>query len=248
MSRPNVTYDAPEDAALAGLATNSGLSAARVRRLRGLVTTVERYPPAAAVRSLEDWPQPKWVLSGWACELRVLPDGRRQIFSFAIPGDVMLARPFSRVPPCTVMALTWLECVDVARVLARASDVERTELGRAFDRALAAHDDRRYDLIARLGRRSALERVADLLLELHDRLEPVGLLTEDGFDLPLTQEQMADALGLSLVHVNRSLRTLRLNGLATVRFGRVTGFDAPQLRALLLSSGAELRRKPDRQR
>jgi CRP-like cAMP-binding protein len=80
-----------------------------------------------------------------------------------------------------------------------------------------------------LGRRDALERTAHFLLELGARLRLVGLATKDGYDCPLSQYHLADALGLSAVHVNRVLRHLREDGLLTFRNGTVTFDDFDQL-------------------
>jgi CRP-like cAMP-binding protein len=206
-----------------------GLSQSAADALCELIGPVERYPAAAVVSSIAPAPRLKWILTGWTCEMRVLPDGRRQIFSFGIPGDPVLSRPVNASNPCAVVALTSVECVDVVQTLARAKDSDRTEIWRAMNHALTLAQERRYEDIIRLGRRSALQRLADLLLELHDRLDEIGMADERGFYLPLTQEHLADALGLSVVHVNRSLKALRLNGMATFRFGRVTQFNRERL-------------------
>ncbi|MDB5446355.1 MAG: transcriptional regulator, family [Phenylobacterium sp.] len=232
MLQHSATYRTPIDHALAGLVRVCGLSEASANSLRELIGPIERYPAAAVVSSIAPAPRMKWILSGWVCELRVLPDGRRQIFSFAVPGDVVLSRPVNASNPCSVVALTSVECIDVAQTLARAKDSDRTELWRAVNYALTLTHERRYEDIMRLGRRSAIQRLADLLLELHDRLEQIGMVEGRGFHLPLTQEHLADALGLSVVHVNRSLKALRLQNLATFRFGRVTDLDREGLEAL----------------
>jgi CRP-like cAMP-binding protein len=123
----------------------------------------------------------------------------------------VLSRPINAPTPCSVVALTNVECIDVAQTLARAKEPDRIEISRAMNHALHLAQERRYEDIIRLGRRSALQRLADLLLELHDRLAEIGMVDERGFYLPLTQEHLADALGLSVVHVNRSLKTLRVS-------------------------------------
>lgn len=229
------TYKATARPAVEGLVRVSGLSSAAAASLSELVGPIERYPAAAVISSGAPAPRLKWMLSGWSCEMRVLPDGRRQIFSFAMPGDPVLARPINTSTPCSVVALTSVECIDVAQTLARAKEADRAEISRAMNHAMNLAQERRYEDIIRLGRRSALQRLADLLLELHDRLAEIGMVDERGFYLPLTQEHLADALGLSVVHVNRSLKTLRLNGLATFRFGRVSHIDRERLAELVRS-------------
>ena len=222
--------------ALVGLRRSGSLDDATAEALRAIAGPIERYPAGRAVSPVAGEPRTKWMLSGWACEMRVLPDGRRQIYSFALPGDVVLSRPVNVSVPCSLVALTAVECVDVAHLLSRAKKTERDEIAKAMNRALHAMQERRYEAIVRLGRRSAVQRVADLLLELHDRLGDVGLVASDSFRLPLTQEHFADALGLSVVHVNRSLRTLRLNDLVRFRFGCASGFDRAGLIAFSQSA------------
>jgi CRP-like cAMP-binding protein len=86
--------------------------------------------------------------------------------------------------------------------------------------------------LVNLGRRSAEERMGHLLLELGARLKLVGMGNETGFDCPLTQYHLADALGLSAVHVNRVLRNLREEGLVTFQKGRVVFDDFGRLKDL----------------
>ena len=86
--------------------------------------------------------------------------------------------------------------------------------------------------LASIGRRNAVERTARLFLELAERLRLVGLATDQGFSCPLNQYVIADALGLSAIHVNRVLRQLREQGLMTVRSGEVVIHDEKGLRSL----------------
>ncbi|MDB5453978.1 MAG: transcriptional regulator, family [Caulobacteraceae bacterium] len=220
----NLTRTSTVDQALQGLTRTAALTPAGANALRELIAQVERYPATALVSSIASSVRLKWLISGWACELRVLPDGRRQIFSFVLPGDVLVSRPVNATP-CSVMAITSLECVDLSQTLTRARDADRAEIWRAMNHVLSLTHERRYEDIIRLGRRSAIERLADLLIELHDRLDILGMVEHRSFYLPVTQKDLADALGLSAVQVNRSLRALRLRNLAVFRFGRVSGFD-----------------------
>ena len=235
MPQAGGTYKSSAHPAVRGLMRVCGLSPSAAEALCGLIGPIERYPAAAVVSSIAPAPRLKWILSGWTCEMRVLPDGRRQIFSFGIPGDPVLSRPVNAANPCAVVALTSVECIDVAQTLTRAKDADRTEIWRAMNHALTLAQERRYEDIIRLGRRSALQRLADLLVELNDRLDQIGMVDERGFYLPVTQEHLADALGLIVVHVNRSLKARRLNGMATFRFGRVTQFDRQRLEELCRS-------------
>jgi CRP-like cAMP-binding protein len=165
------------------------------------------------------------VVDGWACRQRVLPDGRRQIFSFLLPGDAIgLSREPGPHALSPTMALTRLTTVQAGPL--RTAAIEAPErwpgLALALRRAEQQDEAQLLDHLTRLGRQSAYERVAHLLLELQARLDAAGLTQNRSFPLPLTQETMADALGLSIVHVNRVLQQLRRERLIELRGGRAT--------------------------
>jgi CRP-like cAMP-binding protein len=85
-----------------------------------------------------------------------------------------------------------------------------------------ADDVRFRDHVVRLGRQTAYERVVHLMLEFSSRLDAIGQVSEQGFALPVTQEILADALGLSVVHINRTLQQIRRDRLFDLRSGQVT--------------------------
>jgi CRP-like cAMP-binding protein len=172
------------------------------------------------------------VVTGWACELRILPDGRRQIFGFLLPGDFIDARATSSLGQRGVVALTRLEVVNAAAHLA-SDPSSRDDLAVAMDEANLQKEERLYDHLTRIGRLTARERMIHLLLEFCSRLERVGLVREDSFKLPLTQEVFADTLGLSVVHINRTLKQLRQEGSVTVKGGVVTLYNRARLGALV---------------
>jgi CRP-like cAMP-binding protein len=164
--------------------------------------------------------RPRFVVSGWASAQRVLADGRRQILSFALPGDGLGLYPRMSPPMlCSVVATTALETVDAQPVLDLVRSGESPGLLRAFAAAVRAEDALLLDNIVRLGRQTAYERVAHFLLDIQDRLALVGLGDDRHFPLPLTQELLGDALGLSIVHVNRTLQQLRRDKLIEWRSG-----------------------------
>ena len=194
-----------------------------VERVRAFWRRIERYAPGAQVRLDPAAPPERQliIVSGWACDLRILPDGRRQIFSFLLPGDAIDVRGAGSVGSRGLVALTRLEVVDSGRQMA--ADAEgRDALILALHEAALRREERLYDHLVRMGRLSAKERVIHLLLELCERLERVGLVNGDTFKIPLTQEIFADALGLSVVHINRTLKELRKAGLVSVKLGSVT--------------------------
>lgn len=176
-------------------------------------------------------PTPRLLLSGWACRQRVLPDGRRQIFDLLAPGDAIgLAidpLPLSRA---STIALTRVETADAARVRAAAADPQAAPaLARIVALTPAIEEERLMNHLVRLGRLTAYERVAHLFLELRGRLAAAGLADEERFPLPVTQEVLADALGLSVVHMNRVLQQLRRHQLIEMRGGQVILLDPQAL-------------------
>jgi CRP-like cAMP-binding protein len=163
--------------------------------------------------------RPRFIVSGWGCRQRVLPDGRRQIFSFLLPGDVIGLGRHLAPELSTIAALTALETVDAEAALDVAQSGRAPGLARAFSAMEPFEQGLMLDHMVRLGRQTAYERVAHFLLELQQRLEIVGLGDSQRFPLPLTQEILADALGLSIVHVNRTLQQLRRERLIELRSG-----------------------------
>jgi CRP-like cAMP-binding protein len=144
------------------------------------------------------------ILEGWAARTRMFEDGQLQIMSFLLPGDLIGNCTHSNpVSVCSVTALT-----DVRYCLAPAPRLSST-LAEAYAASRACEEAYLLAQIARLGRLTAEERLADLLLELLERLELCGLANGGKFAFPLTQNMLADATGLTVVHVNRMIGQLR---------------------------------------
>src|SRR3954452_5969913 len=160
--------------------------------------------------------------SGWVARTRKTEDGRRQIMMVFLPGDLMgLKSMLLERQPDTI------ECLTDARV--RTIDHKRLLDLVAHDHAVSvrvmfqlAEDERRlHNWVSALGRGMADERIATLLLDLRGRLHQAGSAIGDVFQMPMTQQEIADHLGLTLVHVNRVLRRLREAQIVTVQRGRV---------------------------
>ncbi|WP_294235322.1 Crp/Fnr family transcriptional regulator [uncultured Sphingomonas sp.] len=147
------------------------------------------------------------ILSGWAARVRILPDGRRQFLSFVLPGDVVGLYDHHRpVAPSSIVTLTDMTtCVPPDPTMSPSLD-QAYAVAHALDEAYLLAQ------IARLGRMNAMERIGDLMLELQERLAMSGLTQGHSYDLPITQETLADALGLTAVHVNRMLQAARRAG------------------------------------
>ena len=170
------------------------------------------------------------LAEGWACSYKMLPDGERQIVDFQVPGDFLGLRSILfRTTDHSVQAVTRIEASEVL-----ASDIldgfaNAPRFATAVLWAASRDEAMVVEHLVNLGRRSAEERMAHFLLELGTRLQLVGIGDKTGFSCPLTQYHLADALGLSAVHVNRVLRHLREEGLVTFQKGRVSFDDFSRL-------------------
>jgi CRP-like cAMP-binding protein len=208
----------PIEPVLRRLRSLANLAESDVELVRGLADRRERHGPGEQLTAEgQAAGHPRFVVSGWACRQRLMPDGRRQIFSLLLPGDSF---GFGARPALSsVVALTALETLDGGPVQEAVWRGASPALARALAAADLLEDSLLLDHAVRLGRLTAFERVAHFLLELQQRLEVVGLGDRQRFPLPLTQEILADAVGLSIVHVNRTLQQLRRAGLIELRSG-----------------------------
>jgi CRP/FNR family transcriptional regulator, anaerobic regulatory protein len=151
------------------------------------------------------------ILKGWAFRYKVLDDGRRQILNYALPADMVgLQGTLMREMQHSVEALTPLVLCVFPR--SKLWDLYSRLPSLAFDVTwLAAREEQLIDEhLVSLGRRTALERTAFLLLHLFLRAEEAGLVKDACIQFPFTQQHVADTLGMSLVHTNKTLKRLFL--------------------------------------
>jgi CRP-like cAMP-binding protein len=173
------------------------------------------------------------LISGFAYRQKLTGDGSRQIVALHIPGDALdFQNLFLDVSDHSLQMLTRSEVAFVAmrelQVLAR----ERPAVGHAILVKILVEASVFREWVLNVGRRDSMTRVAHLLCELGVRLDAEGLAEDYGYELPMTQEQLADAVGLTPVHVNRTLKALETGGLI-VRSKRSISFpDWKRLRAV----------------
>lgn len=173
-------------------------------------------PSAYLVREGEPPRQCAMLVSGYAFRQKLTREGTRQITSLHLPGDALdLQHLLLDFADHNVQMLTRAELAIVPRAAWRELVMTRPVIGLAvqIDNLIEASVAREW--ILNLGRRNARARVAHLLCEFGARLDAQGLSDGDGYELPMTQEQLGDALGLTSVHINRTLRTLEGEGLIT---------------------------------
>ncbi len=168
--------------------------------------------------------QAAYILSsGWVCSYKLQPDGTRQIVDFQIPGDFLgLRSVLLRTSDHSFEPIGEIEAVEVLASDLLEAFEETPRLATAVFWAASRDEAMVVEHLVGLGKRDAEIRMAHFLLELGARLFLVGLGGRAGYACPLNQYHLADALGLSSVHVNRTLRKLREDGLVTFQKGQVT--------------------------
>ena len=181
------------------------------------------------------------VLEGWAMRYKILPDGTRQIISFLMPGDfcdmhvAVLTEMDHSIGTLTPATIVTLSPEQIGNLTASGPN-----LYKAFWWTQLVDEGVLRATIVSMGRRSSLERVAHLLCELSLRMRNIGLASTDHHEMPFSQVVLADAVGLTPVHVNRVVSELRRRGAletapATLiiaslsRMAEIAGFDANYL-------------------
>ena len=170
------------------------------------------------------------ILSGWACRYKGLPDGRRQIVGFFIPGDFcdlnvyILKEMDHSIGAITRVCYAQVAPDEMERLMAKRPRIAQALL---WHEMVNASVQREWML--NVGQRSARERIAHLLVELFLRLRAVELTDGTSCEFPVTQTDVAEATGLTAVHVNRTLQDLRREGLIELSQKRLTIADLDQL-------------------
>lgn len=171
--------------------------------------------------------------SGFAARYKLLANGKRQVISIVLPGDIIgMPAAFFRPALYSVTALSdmTVQMVRLDNFLTLCGQMPKLAMAMLW---CSQHELVIYaDHIIDLGRRSPLERIAHFVLEMHARLRAAGHAADQSFDLPLSQEIIGDLLGLSAPHVNRMLQQLKAEGFISVDHHHVTIDDPERLRML----------------
>ncbi len=226
-----MSHKSPLSRKLSAFVALSGEDLAVLERLH---SRRRRFAPGIDMAHEGQIDQSAYILAqGWVCSYKLLPNGTRQIVDFQVPGDFLgLRSVLFRTADHNIEPVTEVEAsVVLASDLIDAFE-QTPRLATAVLWAASRDEAMVVEHLVNIGRRNALERTAHYLLELGARLRLVGLGTVAGYECPLSQYMLADALGLSAVHVNRVLRQLREEGLLTFQGGQVTFDDLGGLVAL----------------
>jgi CRP-like cAMP-binding protein len=229
-----VATTTPADALAAKIGLHTALGDEELAALRTLLT---RPFSVAAGESLAAAGDPldvcTIVIEGLICRTKALPDGRRQILSLLVPGDLVDAEAIvlrRRDDELEAVSASTVAVVPQQRLAAVGQQHPR--LREAFLREALIEAAIAREWVRNIGRRNAKEALAHLLCELHQRLDGVGRVFDGRFQFPLQQQQLADALGLSTVHLNRVFRELRGEGLIALERRWLTLTDIAALRRL----------------
>lgn len=214
------------------LSTLADLDAEDVSRIAKLCNNTRQVPRKKHIAKEGDRPEYVHVmLSGWGARYKTLRDGSRQIVDFVIPGDfcdlhVSLLHEMDHgilaLTPCCVARINQEK---IARLTS-----ENNRIVRAMWWSTLVDQAILREWVLNVGRRDAYERVGHLLCEMHFRMKRVGLVEDDRLSLPVTQEELADATGLTSVHMNRTLQRLRREKLIELGGGMLTLLDVAALR------------------
>jgi len=213
-------------------------------RARGDLSQEEEQAIRAAISEYRDYPadctiiaagvevdHSTLLLDGFMCRYKDLRNGQRQITELHVPGDFADLHSFTlKYLDHDIMTLTPCRAAIVPHENLRRITEQFPHLTRLywFGTNVDAAIHREWELS--LGRRTARGKLAALFCELQLRLQVVGLADEQGYDLPLTQTDLAECTGLTNVHVNRTLKELREAGLVEVQGGRVAILNLADLR------------------
>jgi CRP-like cAMP-binding protein len=173
------------------------------------------------------------LITGFAVRYNVLRHGKRQITALHVPGDfVDLHSSLVKAMDHAVMTITPCTVGMVPHETLREISETHPHLTRLLGVSIAVDAAIHRQWLVSMGRRSAFEHTAHLFCELLLRLRVVGLTTDDSFQLPLTQAELGDTLGLSAVHVNRVVQELRKQGLITWHGETLVIKDWPRLQQI----------------
>jgi CRP-like cAMP-binding protein len=217
------------DSVLMKFETGMDLSDAERAAIASLLTSTVQFK--AGQDMMEEGEQPTHclvLLQGLACRYRATPNGGRQIMSFQMPGDWLelhsyilrtLDHSIRAVSDCQVATIPYAR---IDRLLQA-----HPHLMRALWRDTLIDGAVFREWVVNVGARDSKSRLAHLLCEVHRRLLAVGLATDDEFHFPVTQQELGEAMGISTVHVNRSVQALKEEGLLEFKRG-VARFPQPE--------------------
>jgi CRP-like cAMP-binding protein len=228
------------------LRTSSGISDDDVKEIEQLPIAVRQYPAETpVVRDGERATDCCLIADGFCARSKTIPSGKRQILSIHIPGEIpdlmslflhVMDHDLSTLTPCT---LGFIRHETLRKLHQRSPSV--AEL---FWRDTLIDSAMFREWIVNVGQRPAPARLAHVMIELRERLRVIERLDGNSFEMPLTQEQIGEALGITAVHANRVIKQLRQEGIVELHRGRVTVLDERKFLDLADFDGRYLHQSP----
>lgn len=170
------------------------------------------------------------LMEGYGCRYKLLADGRRQIMALFVPGDLCdLHVQILGEMDHSIATLSDASIVDISTATV-AELIGNPRINRALWWASLVDEGTLREWLVSMGQRDSAEQMAHVFCELYVRLDSLGRVEGGSFDFPLTQEDMADLMGITQVHVNRTLMKLREAGLVDWAKGRLVVHDFDRLR------------------
>ncbi len=220
------------DAFFAKMRARDDLSEQEEDALMRVFSHTREFPRnTCIIRSGEEVTHSLLLVEGWACRSKMMRDGNRQILEMNLPGDfvdlhgLLLQRLDHNLETVTDCMIAF-----APHDALRALTVEHPHLTRLLWLHTVIDAAIHREMVISIARRPAIGRISHLFLELQIRMSLVGRGDVAAFDLPLTQPELGEIAGLTSVHVNRTLKVMREQGLATFRKGRVELLNMEELR------------------
>jgi CRP-like cAMP-binding protein len=209
------------------LQTSAGISEDDIREIRALPITVKTYTAEqAVVRDGERATECCLIVDGFCARSKTTSDGKQQILSLHIPGEIPdLMSLFLHVMDHDLCTLTPATLGFINHETLRQLHRRRPYVAEVFWRDTLIDAAMFREWIVNVGQRPAPARLAHVMAELRERLKVIGRVEGNRFEMPLTQEQIGEALGVTAVHANRVIKQLREDGIVEFQRGRVTILD-----------------------
>ncbi len=216
------------------LRTSEAISDEDIEIIRALPVTVKDYPAGSAVvRDGQRATDCCLIIEGFCARSKTITDGKRQILSIHIPGEIPdLMSLFLHVMDHDLSTLTASRLGLIRHETLKDLHRRRPAVAEMFWRDTLIDAAMFREWIVNVGQRPAPARLAHVMMELRERLRVIGRLEGNNFEMPLTQEEIGEALGTTAVHVNRVIRQLREEGIVELQRGRVIVLDERKFREL----------------
>jgi CRP-like cAMP-binding protein len=224
----------------------AGITEEDLREINALPITVRDYPAErTVVRDGQRATECCLIAEGFCMRSKTIADGKRQILSLHIPGEIPdLMSLFLHVMDHDLSTLTPCRLGFIHHETLQKLHRRRPNVAEIFWRDTLIDAAMFREWIVNVGQRPAPARLAHVIVELRERLKVIGRVSGNTFEMPLTQEQIGEALGVTAVHANRVIKQLRQDGIVELHRGRVTVLSESKLLELADFDGRYLHQSP----